>query len=281
MRKSWALFFLVILMVSVHGRISACTIFVVKTESKVLVGNNEDYWYSVNAEMWFEPAERKSFGRVLFGWGGFAQGGMNDKGLFFDAADVAATGEEKPRSLSTKTKSTKPLFKGNIGEEALKKCSTTEEVIGLIESYNFPDLVNGHLMFADGKGDSFVAEWVDGELTILKRKGSYQIITNYFLSQSQPSGAISLRQDRVEELLNQKADITGGYAASILKNVAQYGEENGKIGGTLYSNVYDLIGRRLVVFYKRDFSNPLTIDLATELNKGRHSVKLDAIFHSK
>lgn len=277
MKKVFAVIVLTVLLFSNFNNTKACTIFNVKSGDKILVGNNEDFWYSTDAEVWFVPDSKKSYGRVLFGWKNFAQGGMNTKGLFFDAADVSDQLAEMPKKKSAK-KSDKPNFKGNIGEEVLEKCATVEEAVKLIESYNFPQLINGHLMFADNNGDSFVAEWIDGEPQIIRKEGSYQIITNYLLAKSKPEGVTVLRQDKVEEMLTGKRDMTGGYIASILHAVAQYGEVDGRVGGTLYSNVYELGKRELVVFYKRDFSKPYYINLEKELAKGKHTAKLENLF---
>lgn len=230
--------------------------------------------------MWFVPAGKKSYGRVLFGWNKFAQGGMNEKGLFFDAAAVGDPVEDTITKRSVK-KSEKPDFKGNIGEEVLAKCSTVEEAVKLIESYNFPQVINGHLMFVDSKGDSVVAEWIEATPQMFRKNGAYQIITNYLLAKTKPEGAASLRQDKVEEMLQGKSDLDGGYIASILHSVAQYGETEGRVGGTLYSNIYELGKREIVVFYKRDFSKPVYINLAAELAKGKHSKKLETLFNPK
>src|SRR5689334_25397758 len=62
-----------------------CTIFVTQGQGHVLVGNNEDDTPGQRSYFWYRP--HRSIGYVL--WGHDAkrpEGGMNDKGLFFDAA---------------------------------------------------------------------------------------------------------------------------------------------------------------------------------------------------
>lgn len=273
MRKTCLLLLLLVILLSSFKYSQACTIFSINLNGKVLVGNNEDFWYSVDASMWFVPASKQSYGRVLFGWDKFAQGGMNDKGLFFDAA---ATPISKMPVFPNK-----PTFKGNIGEEVLAKCSTVEQAIKLIESYNIPYQINGHLMFVDSKGDSAIVEWVNSEVKIIKKEGSYQITTNFLLSKPELGGFPCLRYNKVEQTLKQKKEVSSNDISSILSIVTQYGETDGRKGGTLYSNIYDLNNLEVVIFYKRDFNNPIKVNLEKELQKGKHFVKLQKLFNTK
>src|SRR5512133_3528435 len=61
-----------------------CTIFKLTRNGATLVGNNEDY-SDPETRVWFLPPKANMHGRVYFGFAnGFAQGGVNDAGLFFD-----------------------------------------------------------------------------------------------------------------------------------------------------------------------------------------------------
>ncbi len=63
---------------------SACTVFCVVRDGKVLFCNNEDF--TKPGFIWLVAAEKGRFGRVNLGFDdGFAQGSMNEKGLAFDA----------------------------------------------------------------------------------------------------------------------------------------------------------------------------------------------------
>ena len=67
--------------------IQACTVVIAWKGDRVWVGNNED-WFDLDAKYWYEPAGKKeTYDAVFFGFKGegkFAQGGMNEAGLFFD-----------------------------------------------------------------------------------------------------------------------------------------------------------------------------------------------------
>lgn len=92
----------------------ACTIFTLSSNGKVLVGNNED-WTDQDSWIWFLPGKESEYGMVLTGFGNaYAQGGMNEKGLFFD---WFAWGEKL-----TPVDSTKELYNGNLSEKILADC---------------------------------------------------------------------------------------------------------------------------------------------------------------
>ena len=72
----------------------ACTMIMVAKKGVLLAGNNED-WKNPKTYVWFVPASEKAYGRVCFGFDrgfGYAQGGMNDQGLFIDGNALSPTG---------------------------------------------------------------------------------------------------------------------------------------------------------------------------------------------
>ena len=77
-----------IVMIPTNPSIYACTAFMMSDGENVLVGNNEDSKIPYT-RVWFIPAENGRFGRVYFGYDNwYPQGGMNDRGLFFDYFSV-------------------------------------------------------------------------------------------------------------------------------------------------------------------------------------------------
>ena len=104
-----------------HSRTQACSVlyYVDTTSGKVYVVNNEDYWYDVKAYIQIEPASKSGLARLWYGWDAFAQGGINEAGLFFDAV-VTPEQERIPGHGGPK---------GNPGDEILAKCATVEEAL--------------------------------------------------------------------------------------------------------------------------------------------------------
>ena len=84
-----------------HTVAQACTAFCAVGEGQILVGNNED-WDNPQTKIWFLPAKPGSYGRVYTGFDDMTpQGGMNERGLWFDAFSAppmkAAAGSDLPR----------------------------------------------------------------------------------------------------------------------------------------------------------------------------------------
>lgn len=109
----------------------SCTIVYASDDSVALAGNNEDYRDEI-PRIQFLPAEKGKFGRVYFGFdvANFPQGGMNEKGLFFDAAALDRV-IDVPRDIS------KPTIEGQLILKAMEECSSVDEVLRLFEYYDF------------------------------------------------------------------------------------------------------------------------------------------------
>src|SRR4030042_1352386 len=107
--------------------LDGCTIFTLAKDGVVLVGNNEDWW-NPKTRMWFVPAREGAFGFVYFGVDNlFHQGGMNDRGLFFDA-NALPQKKLPPSGL--------PRFKGDLIDHVMKTCSTVEEVVKAVAAHD-------------------------------------------------------------------------------------------------------------------------------------------------
>lgn len=275
MIKILSLSFLLIAQFFSYSHVSACTVFNCNRGNIVLAGNNEDWNYSTDVKIWFVPPIGKNYGRVCFGWNQFiffpqAQGGMNDQGLFVDWALC-------PESNTPKFSFKKKIATFSLTDNLLAKCSTVDEAIGWLKQYNIL-FIRSHIMLVDKSCNSAVVEWVDGNLKILKKKDDYQIITNFWLLHPELGNYPCKRYDKVNGMLKNKKKISVEYFTSILKMVSKYKREDTKEYGTIYSNVYDLTNGEVYIYYKRNFENPLKINLEKELKKGKHSYKLRSFF---
>ncbi|MGA1842985.1 MAG: carcinine hydrolase/isopenicillin-N N-acyltransferase family protein [bacterium] len=267
---------ILIVFIFCYGTASTCTIFNGNRDDMVLVGNNEDGAYSTKVKIWFVPATEKGYGRVCFGWNRClffpqAQGGMNDQGLFFD---WALCPKSHPPTFSFR----KRIGTFGLPESLLAQCSTVDEAIQWLRQYTIP-FIRSHIMLVDRSGDSAVVEWVDGEMKILRKKNDYKVITNFWLSHPELGNYPCGRYDTVRELMENPPEISIEYFASILKMVSQHEQtEGGKECGTIYSTIYDLANGEIYIYYKRDFENPIKLNLERELKKGNHSYTLESFF---
>ena len=125
---------------------SACTIFIMANGQTVLVGNNEDYKPSLNSYLWVRPAAQKKHGYVFWGFEEkYPEGGMNEKGLFYDVAAL-------PEKVNLVRDRGKTDLEGYIVEKVRQECSTVEEVIRLISKYNLTWYEKAQVMVADKSG---------------------------------------------------------------------------------------------------------------------------------
>lgn len=105
-----------------------CFILFVSDGQHVIVGNHED-WFATDAAVRINPPTQGSYGTVIFTFEseGWAQGGMNEKGLFFDGAHTPF------QEINFDGHAGK--YPGYIWQAVLDKCATVEEAIKFIGDY--------------------------------------------------------------------------------------------------------------------------------------------------
>ncbi|MGA7838290.1 MAG: hypothetical protein WB996_10005, partial [Ignavibacteriaceae bacterium] len=115
------LLIMIVLMQSISLSSFACSMFVIKMNGKVMVGNNEDFW-NQNSRMWFERGNYTNLGVVYFGFDDlWPQGAINEKGLVFDGFAMPYLeiqkyeGKDSPES-------------GDFLQLIMRTCSNVEEV---------------------------------------------------------------------------------------------------------------------------------------------------------
>lgn len=240
---------------------SACTIFMGSSGGKVFVGNNEDF-IDPNTYVWFLTPSPNKLGRVYFGYGHeLPQGGMNEKGLFFDYATT------QPRK--GKYYKRKDVFKGSLAELAIETCSNVSEVITLFDKYD-RSFMTYQIMFVDKDGISIIIE-TD---TIIKKVQRYQVATNFCQSLNDPSPYSIERYRCADSMLKSTKNYNIDYFRSILDCTHQ--EENSP---TQYSNIYDLNTGDVYIYLFHDFLTFSKLNLQEELKKGNHAYKLSDLIN--
>ena len=124
-----------------------CTAFLVSSESEVFAANNEDS-QNPDTKVWFVPGDAEGrLGRVFLGYGNlWPQGGVNEKGLFFDGFGTLPLDPREPNG--------KPRATHLHVLEAMERLATVEEVIELFEQHDRIFMDSFMLMFADATGDA-------------------------------------------------------------------------------------------------------------------------------
>jgi choloylglycine hydrolase len=251
LKRLVTIFLTLVLIVCLSSPAMACTIFSTELEDgTILVGNNEDYMYSINNNMVVTAPSKDSYGRICFYNMSYVQGGMNEYGLFYDGASCPPS--EVPYD------SNKELLDYNLGDIVLSKCTTVEEVEKFFDNYNIPDSFCDHLLFTDPTGASAVFEWMKGELHII-RKGqdeNYQVVTNYWLTDPTLGGYPCDRYNTAVDLLQKQSP-----SIELCANILDATKQNWGDGGTLYSNIYNLSSKEVYVFSRGAMNLACKIDM--------------------
>lgn len=226
----------------------ACTIFVLTNSKKTLFFNNED-WKNPSTRIWFVPESKESYGVAFLGFNNnFAQGGVNTKGLAYDA--VADGKHEYDATNLIK-------IKGDATPRMLATCSTVDEAIAFYQKYAEPNLGYGRILVADKTGASIIVEAKHGKL---------------LFNRSDSSRGFGYGRNVLEKELEPgtKASLKAGLP--ILNACIQPGEY-----GTKYSNVFDLKSGEITLINTLQNKQLIKLNLKKELAKGPHYYDLPKI----
>jgi len=242
-----------------------CTTVYATDGQQMLGGNNEDSIEPL-PKIWFVPATEDTFGLVLFGYGNFrAQGGMNDQGLFFDF-------QTGPEALPVPIEDKQPYTGANfMVYDAIAQCATVACVVEMFEKYYDRETLPYQHLFGDATGESVIIE----PQAILRQRGGYQVATNFYQSTVAPEKReLACRRFKTaSEMLEGSPPLSVEYMRDVMAAVHQH-ERHVR---TIYTNVYDLVNRKIYLYYFSDFQHVVVIDLEQELAKGAHTYDLPAL----
>ncbi|WP_420573763.1 carcinine hydrolase/isopenicillin-N N-acyltransferase family protein [Kordia sp.] len=251
---------------------SACSVlyYIDAKTGKIYVVNNEDYYFDVKAYIQIEPKTKKKYARLWYGWDNFAQGGINEKGLFFDGAVTPK--QQKIKGYKNP--------KNNLGDKLLAKCATVEEAIAFLEKEKIA-LNTSHIMFGDKTGKAVVVEWINGEKKLNWIQDNKLIMTNYLLSKPDEGNFPCYRYKNIEnsiaEMEKSSEEINLRKVGNTLGRAAQLPVKttDGKTGGTLYTTFIDITDNKFALSYKLSNTNVFLLDLNEEFAKSkRKKIKL-------
>jgi hypothetical protein len=249
----------------------ACTIFIANDGKNVWVGNNEDDNPSKNYRLWFVPAKANENGYIV--WGGilaglvermsskFPEGGMNENGLFIDAAAL-------PAKIAIQKNGSKKDWNGYVIRDVLKKCKTVQEALILLNQYNLVDQEKAQIFVADATGDYAI---IHANYVIKKETANFAL-TNYCLTDGKEH--LCWRRSIVGDMLKAKTEFGLTDIVKMMEKSAQTDYFN----KTNFSIAADLKAVQLHVFQKRDFTTDKILSVKEELQKGERSEDMLDIF---
>ncbi|MFC1879147.1 hypothetical protein ACFLZW_04480 [Chloroflexota bacterium] len=267
----------------------SCTTLLVSSGETVLFGNNEDVSMQESL-VGFYPATSSRYGMVKVGYQRTEgersltsyQGGMNDQGLAWDSLGIpkASLNPHYERDLAF----WEDEFLGNI----LPYYSSVSQVVELVDRYDFGDSMSMQIYVADASGDAVViGPGADGEVGFTRKKvgNGYLLAVNHNpLIPDQKIGFWDNSADRLvlaETMLDQMSGngrVKYGEIANVLDAVHLQGIVHGFFGRlTSYSNIFDLRERAVYLYYQGQYGEVVKFDLAQELAKGEHIIRLDEL----
>lgn len=166
--------------------------------------------------------------------------GMNEKGLCVATLNVPNEDINIDAEKST-------LGRWQVLRLLLDKASNLKEAIELLEKYNcFDGTV--HYFISDAYGNSAVAEYIEGKLSVVPSLNKFQTVTNFYLSQPDKGGKGHKRYDTAHNYLKEHyKDMNETSALKLLSDVKEQ--------STVYSAVYNQRTGEVFISYKNDYYN--------------------------
>lgn len=245
-------------------RANACFIIFLSDGRQVLVGNHED-WFAKDAAIKVNAPAAGKYGSVIFTFmsEGWAQGGMNEHGLFFDAAYTPFQQVDFDSHVKE--------FQGYIWQQVLDKAANVAEAFQILGQYKLDQLSESNIILADADGN---VGWIgvkDGKVFMEDGRNAQLIQTNF--NPKHPELAeepTCWRFDRATKHLQSQSDVS-------VENVKSILQETHQDSLTVYSNIYDLKNRIIHTFSKRNFKNDIVVRMPDIFKAGDCMLSLDSI----
>jgi hypothetical protein len=270
----------------------SCTIFSASVGDRVLFGNIEDY-NDPKTYYWTEPTSDENLGAVYLGFENYSyQGGINEKGLCFDANSLPDSKINPHAELTAP-----PLHQPPYQEYAiwapvliLRKASTVEEAIKIAGQYQRRnwDYNSGNLgyqiNFADAKGDGVVIS-VDenGELAFTRKKknDTYLVSTNFNKANSGNAFDYPCKRYTIAEAMLERLGKENELSVDYFKSILDSTHVEGLFNKTLYSNIFDLSNGTIFLYHWHQFDEVVVLKVNEELAKGKITVSIKDLFSKK
>ena len=180
--------------------------------------------------------------------------GMNEKGVAVGMMALPSGNGLRDPALRT-------LEDLEVIRLVLDYAANVDQAIELLENYNvrFSPEIPLHYLIADAGGSSAVIEYVHGELRVLHNAQSWQVATNFIISQELPQGAASsCRRYNIayQTLEESQGFLTTPQALTLLEGVSQAGSFP-----TIWSVLYNLTSGEVSVVMDRNYQQIYTFQL--------------------
>lgn len=253
----------------------ACSMYKITKNGHTIVGNNEDSW-KTDPYIRFIPGTKLAYGMALVGSRSkdMPEGGVNEKGLCYDAFSMHYRSNIPPRNPSKKD------FWYTQLPEILKTCATVDEVEQYLSKFNL-NLLNGSPLFHGGM--LFFVDVTGHYLSVeadamVKGKMDVFLLANWSIAHGKKQERFDFERYRKGDAFvkSNPVEINRDYAKRLSKVMSV---NRAKIGdGTLYSSIYDLQRGTINLYFYHNFQHRVTFDLKQELQKGDRTLDMVTLF---
>jgi predicted choloylglycine hydrolase len=256
-----------------------CTIFSISKGSSVFFGNNED-WKDPNIFLWTKQPTDSTYGVIYLGYQDlFPQGGINEKGLAFDANSLPGIKLKEHRELL------KP-YQAIVNTYIMQKCATVEEAIRMAKSYDwsqsFGGVLRGQFMLADSTGDAVVISAdQNGEIAFTRKPNGdgYFVSTNFNRAYPENKfGSGQCERYSTATKMLESAFEQEKISVEILTDVLNEVHEEGRNLNTLYSNIFDLKKGKIYLYYWHQFDEVFEINVANWISLKTEPTPIENLF---
>lgn len=248
----------------------ACTVFGAARNGRILAAKNQDY-HITDTRMLIRPPHDGKYGVIHFGdkneYGFCNTSGVNDQGLWYAGASVPERGD-------IRNVKNKPRYDGELIEGILEQCATVDEAIDMYNTYFTPHW-SGHSLLMDATGNSVIVEYGQDDVVFLTSPKDFQVITNYYESDSANARwNTCYRHDVAEAMLFSNLPLS----INLFRDICEATHAEGA-GATVLSTIHDLRSGDIYIYDFHNFQETVKVNVHELLKNGEQYYAIRPFFH--
>lgn len=223
-----------------------CAVVSARLDAAPIVGRNFDNTHErphfvVDTDL---PGSYRVLANAQYAIYHWVMDGINEKGLVMATANNA----QPPEYMFTDPYPEVPAVQEHhLFRAALETCATVEEVIALYGAVRPWSQAADHLLVADAEGRSAIIEFaLDRSTGVFRATGSYQVLTNIAYHEGFDYMDANCRRFRQATHAGEAGIDDLAELAALMRQI--------RISGAGYMSLFDLRGRTMRLYLRRDFA---------------------------
>ena len=249
----------------------ACTIVSgVDTDGITWAGNNEDMFFHFETSLKVLPRSEGRLGAFIVTYNdGFPQGGVNEKGLFFDFNALSPVGIENYRNWDNKLDIPAGV---NIIIEMLQRYDSVHDALEYLDQFRSLEMLAAQIHIADAQGNLAV---FSGEGICYKKR--YQVSTNFRVCVGDIDNSLAADPKGRWRYPVADATLKSGVDFSSIKTTLSKTARK-KYVSTIYSFITDLDTTETHLYYGGDFNHSYDFNVKEIADQGASSILMRDLF---